>query len=453
MLMLMLGSVGSNAQTPRWYVQHDFSPNVIKDMDSRDSLRCLVAIDSTLFEISKIIKSTDGGVTWRTVLLRYKPGGFIGRVTSVTWPSDSLAIATADSGRLLRSTDGGETWDDRALFDTNSTPYVRMIDSLHGFVFLDYVPEPRTFTTDDGGLTWASLPVPDPVGYDVRRWVWSETPRPARIGPSRVVCVKEGRGNFTESRLLVTSDRGNTWDTVRTPFPGWEAFAPWAFSMRFADSLVGWASMRRDGKWIVSRTTDGGFTWKVVSAELVTDLSVSPYIMWAGDSSRLMLGSSVKVRRSTDGGETWTDDSAAVSWNEHPDFAPPHPTTSWPVFGFNQFVWNKIHHFGIPSATTDVERSHDIRPGRSSDEGRWVADCRIRGSLLHVRFQTTINAPVSVSLHDVSGSLRYSCVANHVQRGESVFDIDAESLPAGIYALRIVSDGIVDARIFPILWR
>lgn len=85
-------------------------------------------------------------MSWRTAPRRHNPDGLIDRVVSVAWPTDVLAVATADSGRLLRSTDGGETWDDRRMFDSNSTPYVRMVDSLHGFVFLDYVPEPRTFT-------------------------------------------------------------------------------------------------------------------------------------------------------------------------------------------------------------------------------------------------------------------------------------------------------------------
>lgn len=61
LLMLALARGVGTAQTPVWYVQHDFSPNVIKDMDSRGSLRCLVAMDSTLFVISRIFKTTDGG--------------------------------------------------------------------------------------------------------------------------------------------------------------------------------------------------------------------------------------------------------------------------------------------------------------------------------------------------------------------------------------------------------
>lgn len=94
-LLLTLAQGAVLAQTPVWYVQHDFPPNVIKDMDSRDSLRCLVAMDSTLFVVSRIIKTTDGGVTWRTVLQRHNPDGYIGRVASVAWPTDLLAVATA----------------------------------------------------------------------------------------------------------------------------------------------------------------------------------------------------------------------------------------------------------------------------------------------------------------------------------------------------------------------
>lgn len=450
-LLLVLARGAGLAQAPVWYVQQSVGVQGVTDMDSRDSLRCLVALDSTLFVISKIIKTTDGGVTWRVVLRRYNPDGYIGRVTSVSWPADSLAVATADSGRLLRSTDGGETWDDRRLFDSNSTPYVRMIDGLHGFVYLDYVPEPRTFTTDDGGLTWEPFAVPDPVGYDVRWWVWSRTPAPVRVGPSRFICVREGRGNFTESRLLVTSDRGGTWDTARAAFPGWEAYAPWAFSMRFADSLRGWASMRRDGKWVVSRTTDGGFTWNVVSAEVVTDLQVSPSIMWVGDSSRVTLGSYTNARRSSDGGSTWTDDSAIVAWNDHPDFAPPHPADAWPVFGFNRFNFNQILHFGVPPATTGVTPSTRGRAGLSA--GTRIVDLSIDGSLLRLRFVSSGTAPVSIRVFDLLGALRHARDVDGSGGEISAIAIDMAGLPGGLYGVRVVGDGGGAAQVFPLLRR
>ena len=460
MLMLVLARGASAAQTPVWYVQHDFSPNGIKDMDSRDSLRCLAAVDSTLFVISRIIKTTDGGATWRTVVRRYNPDGYIGRVTSVCWPTDILAMATADSGRLLRSTDGGETWDDRRMFDSNSTPYVRMIDSLHGFVFLTYVPEPRTFTTDDGGLTWQPFAVPDPPGYDVTRWVWASPTRPVRLSPSRFICIKEGRGNFRESRILITSDRGSTWDTVRTAFPGWEAYAPWEFSMRFADSLVGWAAIRRsladsvpDARWLVSRTTDGGLTWRVVSAVAVWNRHVSPEVMWAGDSSRVMLGSSALVLRSVDGGANWSYDSTQPSLESKPTYAPLHPAGVWPVFGVNGFAVNKLLHYGSPPATTGVEHSPRGRTRLSPDAGISIVDLRVDGSLLRLHFTSRTTAPVSIHVFDMLGGVWHIRDVDGSDGSVSALDIDTGGMPPGVYGIRIVGDGGYDEQAIPLLRR
>lgn len=440
----------TNAQVPMWYVGHDFGFEVIKDMDSRDSLRCLVALDSTVFVISKIMKTTDGGLTWRTLLRRYNPEGYIGRVASVSWPTDMLAFATADSGRLLRSTDGGETRDERTLFDTNSTPYVRMIDSLHGFVYLDFVPDPTTFMTDDGGLTWQTLPVPDPVGYDVRRWVWSRTPAPVQISPSRFICVKEGRGNFTESRMLVTRDRGSTWDTLQSPFPGWESFGPWTYSMRFADSLVGWASLRRDSKWVVSRTTDGGFTWDVVFADSLTALFAPPYVTWAGDSLRVMLGCAGLVIRSTNALSTWTIDSMQSPTMSMPTHTPPHPARAWPSFGIHLFAINTLLQYGIPPATTQVETAWGD-PGDAIQQPRLhIVDLRVDDFEIQTRFESNSRDPISVGLFDINGALHYSRV---IESGEREFGIGTTGLAAGIYVLRIAGAGVMDGRVVPLFPR
>jgi len=223
--------------------------------------------------------------------------------------------------------------------------------------------------------------------------------------------------------------------------------------MRFADSLRGWASMRRDGKWVVSRTTDGGFTWNVVSAEVVTDLQVSPYIMWVGDSSRVMLGSYTDVRRSSDGGSTWTDDSAIVAWNDHPDFAPPHPAGSWPVFGFNRFNFNQILHFGIPPATTGVTPSTRGRAGLSPTAGIRIVDLRVDGSLLRLRFASSGTTLVSIRVFDLLGAPRYARDIDGSGGEISAIAIDIASLPGGLYGVRVVGDGGGDAQVFPLLRR
>jgi len=223
--------------------------------------------------------------------------------------------------------------------------------------------------------------------------------------------------------------------------------------MRFADSLIGYASLMRDGKWLVSRTTNGGFTWNIVSAEPVTGVQAQtpPYIMWTGDSLRVMVGSFVTVRRSTDGGTTWTVDSSNVAWNEHPNFAPPHPTDAWPVFGFNQFVRNEILHYGIPRPTTGVGASHNDRPRPVADESVHILDLRIEASLLHIRFLSKARGPVSIGLFDVNGARCHHQELEGEELGERILDIETGRLPAGVYALRIVGDGSAAGRLVPIL--
>lgn len=447
------------AQTPMWFVKHDFGREGLRGIDSRDSLRSIVLLDGTLFVESRIKKTTDGGTTWRTVWEWINPGGYVGRLNSVSWVTDSLVIATADSGHVMRSTDGGESWDDRVVFDGNSTPTVHMLDDVYGFAFLEYVPEPRTFTTDDGGLTWEPITVPDPVGYDVTRWAWSNA-RPVRLSPSRFICIKEGRGNFRESRLLVTSDRGVTWDTVRSPFSGWEVFDPWVFDMRFVDSLTGWAAVRLtlddslpDWKWIVAATSDGGFTWREAFADTVKDRNGSPTIMWAGDSSRVILATDSHILRSLDGGRSWTYDSVQPPGTDRPRFAPFHPAGVLPTMGVHWLARTKLHRYGTPSATTAVDVNVDDPRGVRPQHPIRILDLRVDGSGIHTSFLASIRAPITITLYDLNGVLRYTRVIDDGTARDRQCHIETAGLPAGIYALRIMGDGAMDGRVIPVMRR
>jgi len=223
--------------------------------------------------------------------------------------------------------------------------------------------------------------------------------------------------------------------------------------MRFADSLFGWASIRRNAQWVISRTTDGGFTWSIVFSDSVTNVNTSPWIMWAGDSLRVMIGSHVLALRSTDGGVTWSRDSSRVGTNEHPNSAPLHPRGSWPVFAFNLFQWNKLLHYGIPPATTEVERPDHHRARPDSDGKVRIVELHVESSCVRLRIASGTTSAVSVRLFDLTGRLLYRADRDDGVTAEQTIEIPVERLPAGLYAVWIVTVDGADGRLVPILKR
>lgn len=254
----------------------------------------------------------------------------------------------------------------------------------------------------------------------------------------------------------MTSDRGSAWDTVRTAFPGWEAYAPWAFGMRFADSLFGWASIRLtlsdsnpDWRWLVSRTTDGGFTWRIVFADTAPNRHINPSVMWAGDSLQVMLGTSALVLRSVDEGVTWKRDSLQ---SYGPQYSPLHPAGAWPVFGVG-LAFNKLLHYGVPPATTGVERPDENRAGPVSDGKVRIVELHVDASHARLRIASGTTSAISVRLFDLTGRLLYRADRDDDVTGEQTIEVPAERLPAGLYAVWIVTADGVDGRLVPILKR
>jgi len=457
-LLCAVWSLTARAQEPTWYVAHLFPPAItINGIDCRDSLNCLIAADSVIGGSTQIMKTTDGGLTWRTVWKWGPTYPSVGQLTGVWWVTDSLALATCDSGKLIRSTDGGETWVERVLFDRNARPHnITMANGLNGMLSLDYVAEPRTFITDDGGVNWRPFDVPDPTGYDVTRWVWSSS-GPYRLSRWRYVCIKEGRGTFRESRLLLTSDGGATWDTTRTPFPGWEAHSPWSFRMVYGDSTLGWAITRitvtdstPDWRWLISRTTDGGWTWKVMFADTLYYRHGIPVILWPGDTSRLMISSFYMVARTIDACRSWTFDSSQVP-HDNPIGTPPHGNTSWPVYGIPGFNRHRFLRYGIPPSSEVTPAVPIVHGPQRRDARLDLLDATVQDGALRIRLRTSTSSTVTVRLFDSHGATVQTYGRDNANDGMSIIQLDVSALPVGVYIVQVESDGETDHRMVGIV--
>jgi len=89
----------------------------ILGFDCADSLNCMYYALLQGWGGHFIRRTTDGGVTWKTVYLdsAYSNGQvdyhLVPRLYDIQYPNTKLCIAVGDSGLILRSTDKGETWD------------------------------------------------------------------------------------------------------------------------------------------------------------------------------------------------------------------------------------------------------------------------------------------------------------------------------------------------------
>jgi photosystem II stability/assembly factor-like uncharacterized protein len=190
---------------------------------------------------------------------------------------------------LLATTDGGILWDSILLPDKQRLYLHRMffVNENVGFLagLIDSTPtdsRPALLVTRDGGKNWQRVFVPG-VSNDVIRDI--DFPTPA-IGFLAML-----------GEIVVTKDSGQTWREIVNSPAG-------ARRMRFRDTSEGLCIQPTEDispYSAVSRTTDGGLTWKDVSPDHRLGYGLE-YV-----SNRTWLyGRESGIMRTVNGGDGWT---------------------------------------------------------------------------------------------------------------------------------------------------
>jgi photosystem II stability/assembly factor-like uncharacterized protein len=192
-----------------------------------------------------LLQSTDGGQTWH--------------LTHVV--ADRVAFATSrlgwassyDEGTLLRTDDGGKTWH-RVRSPCGGQVSTSFVSARRGWLLCAGPPGAGTeekwlFATRDGGASWHRLGSPSAGGY-----------------ANGILFVSATRGWIWESRgpSLRTDDAGRTWRPLLVT-----AADKNEVSMMSAAGATVWQLLERNistHSWrlFLRRSTDRGTTWDVV---------------------------------------------------------------------------------------------------------------------------------------------------------------------------------------------
>lgn len=138
-----------------------------------------------------IVKTTDGGATWRMKSTDTKNLLF-----DMKFIDDMNGFAVGRAGNLLKTNDGGETW---ITIPTGTIKYFRSIDfsDENGIA----VGGSEIISTDDGGETWNKINLPANI-----------------VGMQNVFYVDEDlvfvSGN--KGLLIVSKDGGNNWAEIES---------------------------------------------------------------------------------------------------------------------------------------------------------------------------------------------------------------------------------------------
>ena len=249
--------------------------------------------------------------TWQLL-----PSGVDASLRGLDVVSDQVIWASGTGGTVLRSTNAGETWDNVSIADARELDFrdIEAFDGTSAVVISAGTPA-RIYRTTDAGKTWTQvfehenakaffdaisfwdnqhgIVMSDPVDDRVlllestnggAQWKALDSARRPKVIPgeggfaasgTNMVLLQDGtclialgaareKEKFPTSRILRSSDRGQTWQVVEAPIA--RSAAGGIFSMSFAGQhgiAVGGNYLEpNNAKSNLAITLDGGASWK-----------------------------------------------------------------------------------------------------------------------------------------------------------------------------------------------
>jgi photosystem II stability/assembly factor-like uncharacterized protein len=297
-------------------------------------------LDPSEEEKGIVLKSTDGGQTWRPAY--FGLAGMTPYALAVDPLAPSIVYAGAgggeysDLGGVFKTTNGGSSWD-AANWGINEIEITALAASPSSPLIAYAGTRIGVYKTDDGGATWSPSGMGDAQIYalsvdpEAPAVVWAATSQGvlksidggkiwnpnyyngaplraqklaiAAVDPDTVYAAASG-SKWKQGGVFKTTDGGETWnDAGMSQYIRGIA----AFSVDPSDASTVYVNTYPTddrASCILYKTTDGGTTWASANGNL-TDLLAHALVIDPSDPAVLYAATRGAVFKSKDGGAIW----------------------------------------------------------------------------------------------------------------------------------------------------
>ena len=270
-------------------------------------------------------KTTDGGISWRSVSDGIFKTGSVGAIAVSMSDSNTIYVGMGEAclranishgDGVYKSIDGGKTWNNVGLRDTSQIGKLRIDPRNPDVAYVAAVGHPYgpneergVFRTRDGGKSWQkvlyvndktgavdiAMDPRDPLTLYATTWQVLRTPWDiTSIGP--------GGG------IYKTTDGGDTWTQLKAGLPKGDK-GKIGIIVSPVNSKRVWATVEAEPDGGIYRSDDAGATWTLMNGSF--DVRSRQYYYGhifadPSEADTVYTFSSKHFLRSTDGGKTYT---------------------------------------------------------------------------------------------------------------------------------------------------
>ena len=233
LVVVFLAATFPSHNPPAWYQIPMTRTDVeVQDMYFTDSETGFVVNRKNTLDSSFIIKTTNGGNNWTTVLTEQI------FLTSINFPTKTVgySVGSQTPGIIKKTTNAGDNWFTIALLSAYPLRDVKFVNKDTGWVCSDDGFDGGVFKTTNGGVNWQRQL--NPNNYTSKLFFLN---------------TDTGWAVTTLRRIYKTTNSGVNWNLIYTDLDIIRSFF-------FLNQNTGWF-VGGDQDKPLAKTTDGGFNW------------------------------------------------------------------------------------------------------------------------------------------------------------------------------------------------
>ncbi|WP_309734916.1 YCF48-related protein [Chamaesiphon sp. OTE_75_metabat_556] len=216
----------------------------------------------------KILKTTDGGISWQqqfqTPIVRNRP--IYLRSVGFANPLNGWVGTVSPEQRLYHTTDGGDTWTIAANLPANAPVKICGLSVVNeSVIYASGTNDPadipaRMMKTVDGGATWTTWDMSEHATILIDNYFVNPDCGWVVGGKADRSIPKPSRDNVIPV-VLYTEDGGETWVNRVADLSSSLPLGEWGWKIQFLNEMVGFVSLENFNQGAILKTTDGGNTW------------------------------------------------------------------------------------------------------------------------------------------------------------------------------------------------